>query len=158
MRQQDRQAAQRALAAGFDGVEVHAGNGYLLEQFQRDSMERPEDACGGSIENRARLLLEVVDAVSEVWGAGSVGVRLSPLSTAIGAIPLDSAPLQTHDCLARQLGARGLAYLHVVQAGCMAKTAAPTIRPCARPSAAPTSPTTDTTGSAHVTPPLPWLA
>ena len=110
-----RQAALRAQAAGFDGVEVHAANGYLLEQFLRDSTNQRTDAYGGSIENRARLTLQVVDAVASVWGADRVGIRLSPLSTAIGDTPLDSTPQQTHDYLVRQLGARGLAFLHVVE-------------------------------------------
>ena len=110
-----RQAALRARDAGFDGVEVHAANGYLLEQFLRDSTNRRDDRYGGSIENRARLTLEVVEAVAGVWGAGRVGVRLSPLSTAIGDTPLDSTPMQTHAYLARRLGEKGLAYLHVVE-------------------------------------------
>ena len=110
-----RQAALRAKDAGFDGVEVHAANGYLLEQFLRDSTNRREDAYGGSIQNRARLTLEVVDAVATVWGADRVGLRLSPLSTAIGDTPLDSTPQATHAYLARELGTRGLAYLHVVE-------------------------------------------
>jgi N-ethylmaleimide reductase len=110
-----RQAAIRAKAAGFDGVEVHAANGYLLEQFLRDSTNQRTDLYGGSIENRAWLTLEVVDAVAGVWGAGRVGLRLSPLSTAIGDTPLDSTPMDTHAYLARQLGARGLAFLHVVE-------------------------------------------
>jgi N-ethylmaleimide reductase len=110
-----RQAALRAQAAGFDGVEVHAANGYLLEQFLRDSTNRRTDAYGGSIENRARLTMEVVQAVAGVWGADRVGVRLSPLSTAIGDTPLDSTPQETHAALASRLGALGLAYLHVVE-------------------------------------------
>jgi len=110
-----RQAALRAKAAGFDGVEVHAANGYLLEQFLRDSTNRRTDRYGGAIENRARLTLEVVEAVTGVWGADRVGLRLSPLSTAIGDTPLDSTPIETHDYLARRLGALGLAYLHVVE-------------------------------------------
>jgi len=110
-----RLAAQRAKDAGFDGVEVHAANGYLLEQFLRDSTNHRDDRYGGSIENRARLALEVVDAVAGVWGAGRVGLRLSPLSTAIGDTPLDSTPQPTHEYLVRQLGERGLAYLHVVE-------------------------------------------
>lgn len=110
-----RQAAQRAKDAGFDGVEVHAANGYLLEQFLRDSTNHRDDRYGGAIENRARLTLEVVDAVAGVWGADRVGLRLSPLSTAIGDTPLDSTPMATHEYLVRQLGARGLAYLHVVE-------------------------------------------
>ncbi|GAB3256805.1 alkene reductase [Chitinimonas naiadis] len=110
-----RQAARRAKEAGFDGVEVHAANGYLLEQFLRDSTNQRQDRYGGSIENRARLTLEVTEAVAEVWGADRVGLRLSPLSTAIGDTPLDSTPTETHDYLVRRLGEMGLAYLHVVE-------------------------------------------
>ncbi|MDR7270800.1 N-ethylmaleimide reductase [Pelomonas saccharophila] len=110
-----RQAALRAQAAGFDGVEVHAANGYLLEQFLRDSTNQRTDAYGGSIENRARLTLEVVAAVAGVWGADRVGVRLSPLSTAIGDTPLDSTPMQTHGYLVAKLSAMGVAYLHVME-------------------------------------------
>ncbi|WP_420992382.1 alkene reductase [Cupriavidus sp. 30B13] len=110
-----RRAASRAKEAGFDGVEVHAANGYLLEQFLRDSTNHREDRYGGSIENRARLPLEVVEAVAGVWGADRVGLRLSPLSTAIGDTPLDSTPMETHGYLARRLGEMGLAYLHAVE-------------------------------------------
>ena len=110
-----RQAALRAKAAGFDGVEVHAANGYLLEQFLRDSTNQRDDQYGGSLENRARLILEVTAAVASVWGADRVGLRLSPLSTAVGNTPLDSTPMQTHLYLARRLGEMGLAYLHVVE-------------------------------------------
>ncbi len=110
-----RDAARRAKEAGFDGVEVHAANGYLLEQFLRDSTNRRDDRYGGSIENRARLTLEVVEAVAEVWGADRVGLRLSPLSTAVGDTPLDSTPMETHSYLVRRLGEMGLAYLHVVE-------------------------------------------
>lgn len=110
-----RQAAIRAKAAGFDGVEVHAANGYLLEQFLRDSTNQRSDRYGGSIENRARLILEVVEAVAGVWGADRMGLRLSPLSTAIGDTPLDSTPMQTHAYLVQRLGELGLAFLHVVE-------------------------------------------
>lgn len=110
-----RHAARLAKEAGFDGVEVHAANGYLLEQFLRDSTNQRTDQYGGSIENRARLTLEVVQAVAEIWGADRVGLRLSPLSTAIGDTPLDSTPMQTHSYLAHRLGELGLAYLHVVE-------------------------------------------
>lgn len=109
------QAARRAKDAGFDGVEVHAANGYLLEQFLRDSTNRRQDRYGGTIENRARLPVEVVEAVAGVWGADRVGLRLSPLSTAIGDTPLDSTPMETHGYLVRRLGEMGLAYLHVVE-------------------------------------------
>lgn len=109
------QAARRAKDAGFDGVEVHAANGYLLEQFLRDSTNFRDDRYGGGVENRARLPLEVVEAVAGVWGADRVGLRLSPLSTAIGDTPLDSTPMETHGLLARRLGEMGLAYLHVVE-------------------------------------------
>ena len=110
-----RQAAIRAKAAGFDGVEVHAANGYLLEQFLRDSTNHRDDRYGGSLENRARLLLEVTAAVADVWGADRVGLRLSPLSTAVGDTPLDSHTMDTHLYVARRLGEMGLAYLHVVE-------------------------------------------
>jgi len=109
------QAARRAKDAGFDGVEVHAANGYLLEQFLRDSTNLRQDRYGGTIENRARLPLEVVEAVAGVWGADRVGLRLSPLSTAIGDTPLDSTPMETHGYLVNRLGEMGLAYLHVVE-------------------------------------------
>ncbi|WP_423197129.1 MULTISPECIES: alkene reductase [unclassified Cupriavidus] len=110
-----RHAARLAKAAGFDGVEVHAANGYLLEQFLRDSTNHRDDRYGGSLENRARFPLEVVEAVAGAWGADRVGIRLSPLSTAIGDTPLDSQPMTTHAYLARRLGEMGLAYLHVVE-------------------------------------------
>lgn len=110
-----RQAARRAKEVGFDGVEVHAANGYLLEQFLRDSTNRRVDHYGGSIENRSRFPLEVVEAAASVWGADRVGLRLSPFSTAIGDTPLDSTPLETHSYLTRRLGEMGLAYLHVVE-------------------------------------------
>ena len=110
-----RHAARLAKEAGFDGVEVHAANGYLLEQFLRDSTNQRDDRYGGSLENRARFPLEVVQAVTEIWGADRVGLRLSPLSTAIGDIPLDSDLMQTYGYLASRLGEMGLAYLHIVE-------------------------------------------
>ncbi|WP_076999846.1 alkene reductase [Variovorax sp. KK3] len=110
-----RQAALRAKQAGFDGVEVHAANGYLLEQFLRDSTNQRQDRYGGSIENRIRLPLEVTEAVAGVWGSDRVGLRLSPLSTAVGDTPLDSTPMETHGHLVRRLGEMDLAYLHVVE-------------------------------------------
>ena len=110
-----RKAAQNAKLAGFDGVEVHAANAYLLEQFLRDSTNKRTDRYGGSIENRARLVIEVTEAVAGVWGADRVGLRLSPMSTAIGDTPLDSTPQETYGYLAGQLGRLGLAYLHCVE-------------------------------------------
>jgi N-ethylmaleimide reductase len=110
-----RLAARRAREAGFDGVEVHAANGYLLEQFLRDSTNKRDDRYGGTVENRARLPIEVTRAVAEVWGADRVGVRLSPLATSIGATPLDSDITQTYGYLVRQLCELKLAYLHCVE-------------------------------------------
>ncbi|GAA5073385.1 hypothetical protein GCM10025759_14530 [Lysobacter panacisoli] len=110
-----RHAARLAKQAGFDGVEVHAANGYLLEQFLRDSTNHRDDRYGGSIENRARFPIEVVEAVAGVWGADRVGLRLSPLSTAVGDTPLDSTTPETYGYLARRLGEMNLAYLHNVE-------------------------------------------
>ena len=110
-----RQAAVNAKEAGFDGVEIHAANGYLLDQFLRDGTNKRDDSYGGPVENRARLLLEVVEVVSRAFGAGRVGVRLSPA----GAFNdmADSDPAATFGFVAEQLGRRGLAYLHVFEAG-----------------------------------------
>ena len=108
-------AARNAREAGFDGVEVHGANGYLLDQFLNSHSNHRTDAYGGPAENRARLLLEVVDAVCGVWGADRVGVRLSPLGSFndMG----DDDPLETFGCAARLLNQRGLAYLHLVEPG-----------------------------------------
>ncbi len=108
-----RRAAERALGAGFDGVEIHGANGYLPQQFLEDGTNRRTDAYGGSIENRARFLLEVTDAVAEVWGADRVGVRLSPASTFNGMSGSD--PEATYGYVAEQLDPRGIGYLHVVE-------------------------------------------
>ncbi|MBH0239854.1 alkene reductase [Methylobrevis albus] len=107
-------AAENAENADFDGVEIHAANNYLLEQFLRDSINKRTDAYGGSIENRARLLLEVVDAVTKVLPAGRVGVRLSPVTPANDG-GSDSDPQALYDYVAAELGKRGLAYIHVVE-------------------------------------------
>lgn len=104
--------AENALAAGFDGVEIHAANGYLLDQFIESSTNKRTDEYGGSVENRARLLLEVVEAVSQVWEPDRVGVRLSPLGT-INDIS-DDDPEATFGTIAARLSDRGLAYLHIV--------------------------------------------
>jgi N-ethylmaleimide reductase len=111
VRQYER-AARHALKAGFDGVEVHGANGYLLDQFLCSHTNRRTDAYGGSVENRARLLLEVVDAVTAVWGTNAVGVRLSPMGTANDI--RDDDPLGTFTHVARALDTRRLAYLHLV--------------------------------------------
>ena len=108
-----RAAAVNALAAGFDGVEVHAANGYLLDQFLRDGSNHRRDSYGGSLENRTRLLLEVVAAVTEVWGGGRVGLRLSPINSFNSMS--DSDPDATFGYALRQLNRFGLAYLHVVE-------------------------------------------
>ncbi|WP_345816344.1 alkene reductase [Paraburkholderia sp. PREW-6R] len=111
--EQYRVAAQNARAAGFDGVEIHAANGYLLDQFLRDKTNRRTDQYGGSIENRARLLLEVADAVTGVWGPERVGVRISPLS-GFGDIS-DSNPEPLFTYVVKELSARKLVYLHVIE-------------------------------------------
>lgn len=105
-----RKAAQNALAAGFDGVEIHAANSYLLDQFIRDGSNRRTDAYGGGLENRCRLLLEVTAAVAGVWGANRVGVRVSPINGFNGMH--DSDPQQTFNHVASALSPLGLAYLH----------------------------------------------
>jgi N-ethylmaleimide reductase len=110
--QQYVRAAKNALAAGFDGIEIHSANGYLLDQFIESSTNHRTDEYGGSIENRARLLLEVVEAVSAIWAADRVGVRLSPMG-AVNDIS-DSDPEKTFGCIGKKLNDCGLAYLHIV--------------------------------------------
>lgn len=112
--EQYRQAGRNALLAQFDGVEIHAANGYLLEQFVRDSTNQRVDRYGGSVENRARLLLEVVGAVCRECGAERVGVRLSPLNRGNGT-ELDSDPAATYGYIVERLNDRGLAYIHVIE-------------------------------------------
>jgi 2,4-dienoyl-CoA reductase-like NADH-dependent reductase (Old Yellow Enzyme family) len=104
-----RRGARNALEAGFDGVEVHGANGYLLDQFLQDSSNRRTDAYGGPVENRARLLLEVADAAISVWGASRVGVHLAPRGDAQSMG--DSDPLATFGYVARELGRRRIAFL-----------------------------------------------
>ena len=108
-----RRAARNAMAAGFDGVEVHAANGYLIDQFLRDGSNRREDAYGGSIENRTRLLVEVVDAVASEIGADRTGVRLSPVSPANDMH--DSNPQPLFERAVERLGALGIAFVHVIE-------------------------------------------
>jgi N-ethylmaleimide reductase len=112
--EQYRQAAENALAAGFDGVEIHGANGYLLDQFLRDGTNQRTDDFGGSIENRCRLLLQVTEAVIAVCGAGRVGLRLSPSGTFNDMS--DSNPEALFSYLLAQLSPLSLAYLHLVDA------------------------------------------
>jgi N-ethylmaleimide reductase len=113
---QFRHGAANAKAAGFDGVEVHAAHGYLLDQFLRDKTNRRTDRYGGSADNRARLLVEVMEAVADVWGGERVGVHLSPTNVAFNDIA-DSDPEQTFSIAVRSLDRLGLAYLHLVEPG-----------------------------------------
>jgi len=104
-----RQGAENAKAAGFDGVEIHGANGYLLDQFLQSSTNQRTDRYGGSLENRARLLLEVTDAAIEVWGAGRVGVHLSPRADIHDMGDADRA--ETFTYVASELGKRGIAFI-----------------------------------------------
>jgi len=108
-----RKAAENAKAAGFDGVEVHGANGYLLDQFLQDGSNKRQDTYGGTIENHARLLLEVVDAVTQVWNTNRVGVRLSPYGTFNNMS--DSDPIKLFSYVLAQLSARGIGYAHVIE-------------------------------------------
>lgn len=108
-----RQAAENAMAAGFDGVEIHSANGYLFDQFLHDGSNKRTDRYGGSIENRARFLLEVIAAVVSVWGADRVGIRLSPSGTFANMSDSDPKALFTY--VAQQLDRFNLAYLHIVE-------------------------------------------
>lgn len=118
-----RKAAENALAAGLDGVEVHAANGYLIDQFLRDSTNQRSDQYGGSIANRTRLLQEVLAAVCKVWGADRVGVRLSPINQFNDI--RDSYPQALFNHVAEALSLFNLAYLHVVEASMTADPAQP---------------------------------
>lgn len=108
-----RAAAQRALAAGFDGVEVHGANGYLVDEFLQDGVNKRTDAYGGPVEHRARFMFEVLAAVIDVWGADRVGLRVSPSGT-YGDMS-DSDPRHTFGYVARRADTMGLAYLHVIE-------------------------------------------
>lgn len=108
-------AATNAMRAGFDGVEVHSANSYLLDQFLRDSTNRRTDQYGGSIENRARLTLEVTQAAVDVWGSDRVGIRLSPVTPDAGNTPPDSNVMAMYGHLIRKLNRLNLAYLHFVE-------------------------------------------
>jgi len=111
--EQYRVASHYALAAGFDGVEIHAANGYLIDQFLRDGTNHRTDVYGGSLENRTRLLLEVTAAVISVWGAERVGVRFSPISPANDIADSDPATLFTY--VVEQLNQFDLLYLHIIE-------------------------------------------
>ena len=106
-------AAKCAREAGFDGIELHSANGYLLDEFLKDGTNKRTDAYGGSVENRARLLFEVLDALTDVWPADKIGLRLSPFSAANNAE--DSDPDATFGYVVERLNAYPLAYLHLVE-------------------------------------------
>lgn len=108
-------AAENAKKAGFDGVEIHGANGYLVDEFLRDGSNRRPDRYGGSLENRARFLLEVTAAVCDVWGGDRVAVRLSPLNPFNDM--RDSNPEATFSYAVEQLNRFGLAYLHITEMG-----------------------------------------
>ncbi|WP_380780386.1 alkene reductase [Sphingomonas sp. R86520] len=108
-----RRGAANAIAAGFDGVEVHGANGYLLDQFAKDGANHRTDAYGGTIENRARLMIEVTEAVANEVGPERTGIRLSPVSPANGIATSDPQPLFEH--VVDKLDALGIAYIHVVE-------------------------------------------
>jgi N-ethylmaleimide reductase len=108
-----RQAAGNALKAGFDGVEIHGANGYLIEQFLQSHTNLRTDQYGGSIANRARFLMEITQAAIDVWGANRVGVRLSPYGVANGSGEADPMPLYSH--VIQALDQLGLAYLHFIE-------------------------------------------
>ncbi|MHA6691347.1 alkene reductase [Devosia sp. A449] len=107
------QGARNAMTAGFDGVELHGANGYLIDQFLRDGSNQRTDAYGGSIANRVRFMCEVVDAVSRAVGADKVGIRLSPVTPSNGAFDSDPVPLFYH--AVESLNPFNLAYLHVIE-------------------------------------------
>ncbi|GAC1597945.1 MAG: alkene reductase [Myxococcales bacterium] len=119
--------ARLARQAGFDGVEVHGANGYLIDQFLRSGTNLRTDAYGGPVQNRARLLLEVVDAVAGVWGTERVAVRLSPLNPFNGMSDRD--PEETFSYAARELSARRIAFLHLVDPAAAPVRMTPVLRP-----------------------------
>ena len=108
-----RAAAENARRAGFDGIEIHAANGFLLQQFLEDKTNRRADRYGGSIENRARLLFEVIDAVAGIWPLDRIGVRLSPYSD-VGDVA-DSDPAALYGYVIAELARRGICYMHLIE-------------------------------------------
>jgi len=115
-----RRAAEMSKRAGFDGVEVHGANGYIIDQFLRDGSNQRTDEYGGSVQNRMRLLNEILEAVCAVWPAGRIGVRLSP-ENSFNAMS-DSNPQGHFEYFVEQLGPRGLAYVHMLEGDMMTKT------------------------------------
>ena len=111
--EQFRQGAENAKTAGFDGVEIHAANGYLIDQFLRSGSNRRDDAYGGAVENRCRLALEIAEAVISVWGRARVGIRVSPTGSFNDMH--DENPVETYGVLARGLNELGLAFIEVVE-------------------------------------------
>jgi N-ethylmaleimide reductase len=111
--EQFRKGAQNAKAAGFDGVEIHGANGYLLDQFLRDSSNHRTDKYGGNLENRLRLPLEVAEAVVDVWGYDRVGYRISPQFSLYSMS--DTNLLQTFSHFAKELNDIGIGYIHIVE-------------------------------------------
>ena len=111
--EQFRSCAENAKTAGFDGVELHGAFGYLIDQFLQDGSNQRTDEYGGSVENRARFLLEVVEAVSQVWGAERVGIKLSPSNTFYGMV--DSNSKATFSYVLEALNPKGLAYVHLME-------------------------------------------
>jgi N-ethylmaleimide reductase len=114
--EQYRQGAANAKRAGFDGLEVHAAHGYLLDQFLRDKTNQRTDRYGGSAANRARIVVEIMEAVAGEWGAERVGVHLSPTNLAFNDIS-DSDPAATFSTAVHELDRLGLGYLHMVEPG-----------------------------------------
>ena len=110
-----RQATLNAREAGFDGVEIHSANNYLLEQFVRDSTNTRTDQYGGSVGNRLRFPLAVAEAVAGAWDPKRVGIRLSPTTEQPGGAPLDSTTMTTYGAYIASLDALGLAYLHMIE-------------------------------------------
>lgn len=112
--------ARMALLAGFDGVEVHGANGYIIDQFLRDGSNQRSDKYGGNVRNRMRLLNDILDAVSEVWPAGRIGVRLTPENSYNSMS--DSDPQAHFEYIVGQLSGRGLAYVHVLEGDMLSST------------------------------------
>jgi N-ethylmaleimide reductase len=122
-----KKAAENAKAAGFDGVEVHGANGYLLDEFLRDGSNKRSGPYGGPLENRARLMLEVLDAVISIWGADRVGLRISPLNSYNSMIDSDPVGLTTY--IAQQCSTRGIAYLHLMRADFLGEQSGDVVTP-----------------------------